>query len=335
MGREEAIEPVDALVEALDEDVELIRLGGGAGLIDLDPLRAEVDQRFEVRPDHVSREVVREASARRELLVPPVSSADASRLRPVVLVVRPDGDRVRARHRDLQVVIRDRLKELELVVVVRLAQRRLVRDRGLRVVLVVEAPHRAAGGKSVRMVDRPGVHLGALLLAVVDDLDAGALEQPERIAARPAAELGLVGIATLQGLDQLFVTVDTDLLAPGTGVLDVTVAERRPGRGLDQPGRLGERADLVRQKLLQAAASTVAVFAAPSRPSFSCAIRSETNWRSPFGTSATCSTSRSWCRRSANSASSRGSSSAELRASTMPASSSLPKPLGTSSRCVA
>src|SRR5437763_8268355 len=264
-----------------------------------------------------------------------MSCAVPSVLMRVLFVVGPDGERVSARDLDLQVVVRDRLEERELVVVVRLTQRRLGHHRRLGVVLVVEAAHRAAWLEAVRVVDRPRVHLGALLLAVVDDLDPGALEQAKRVAARPAPELSLVGIPSLQCLDQLLVAVDADLLAPGSGVLDVAVGERCPGRGLDQPRRLRQRTDLVRQEFhAHAAASTVAVLAVPNRSSFSRAIRSETNWRSPFGTRAICSTSRSLRRRSANSASSRGSSSVELRASTTPASRSLSKPFGTSERCV-
>src|SRR5207247_8366052 len=113
-----------------------------------------------------------------------------------------------------------------------------------------------------------------------------------------------------------------------------------PLRRLDQPGRLGQRADLVRQELLllllllaHAAASVVAVFALPSRASFSRANGSETYCRSPFGTSAT--RSARCASRSAKDASSRGSSARELRASRTPASRSLLKPSGTSSRCVA
>src|SRR2546423_13181298 len=99
------------------------------------------------------------------------------------------------------------------------------------------------------MLDRPGVHLGALLLAVVDDLDPRALEQAERVAARPTAELDLVGVSSLERLDQFLVAVDADLLAPRPRVPDVAFIERRPGGGLDEPGRLGERTYLMSQQL--------------------------------------------------------------------------------------
>src|ERR687887_474850 len=334
MGREEAVEPLDTLVEALDEDVELVGLGRGARLVDLDPLRPELDQGLEIRADDVARQVVGERPARAELLVAAVSGADASGLRPVVLVVGPDRERVGACDRNLEVVIRDRLEKLELVVVVWLPQRGLFHDGGLRVVLVVEAAHGPARLESVGVVDRPCVHLGPLLLAVVDDFDAGTLEQPQRIAARPVPQLRLVRLAPLKRVDELLVAGDADLLAPAARVLDIALVERSAGRCFDEPRRLCERPDLVRQEL-HAAASTLAVFALPRRSSFSRAIGSETNWRSPFGTSASCSTSRSFCRRSANCASSRGSSSVELRASITPASTSLSTPLGKSVRWVA
>jgi hypothetical protein len=134
-------------------------------------------------------------------------------------------------------VVGHRLEELELVVVVRLAQRRLPGHRRLRVVLVVEAPHGAARLESVRVVNGPRVHLRSLLLAVVDDLDSRALEQPQCIAARPVAEFGLVGISPLQRLDELVVPVDTEPLTPAAGVLDVALLEGRAGRRLDEPRR--------------------------------------------------------------------------------------------------
>ena len=119
MGREEAVETLDARVEALHEELELVRLGGGAGLVDLDPRRAEVDQGLEIRPDHVAGELEREVAARRDLALPPHRASEAAVASTVVLVVGPDGERVRTGDRDLEVVLGGRLQELELVVVVR------------------------------------------------------------------------------------------------------------------------------------------------------------------------------------------------------------------------
>ena len=261
--REEAVEALDALVEALHEDVELVGLGRGAGLVDLDPLGAEVDQRLEIGADHVPGEVVREPSAGGQLLTPAVAGADPACLRTVVLVVRPDRECVGTGDRDLQVVVRDRLEEGELVVVVGLAQRRLGDNRGLRVVLVVEAADGAPRRKAVRVVDRPRVHLAPLLLAVEDDLEACTLEQAEGVPARPAAELVFVGAAALKLLDELLMAVHAHLLAPAPRMLDVALLERPAGVRLHEPRRLRERSDLVGQEL-HAAAPTVAVLAAPS-----------------------------------------------------------------------
>src|SRR5262249_50906192 len=152
-------------------------------------------------------------------------------------------------------------------------------------------------------------------------------------AVHPPPVLSLAAATALELLDAPLVAAPADLLAPARGVLEVALVQRPAGARLHEPRRLGERADFVSEEL-QAVASTVAVFAAPSRCSFSRATGSETNWRSPFGTSATCSTARSLGRRSVKSASSRGSSTFELRASTPPASRSFSRPFGTSLGCV-
>src|SRR4029079_17150187 len=65
--REEAVEPLHADVEALHEEVELVGLGRCAGLVDLDPVRAELDQSLEVRADQVARDVERQLAARLDL----------------------------------------------------------------------------------------------------------------------------------------------------------------------------------------------------------------------------------------------------------------------------
>src|SRR5206468_10045949 len=93
--REEAVEPLDADVEALDEEVELVGLGGRAGLVDLDPVGTEPDQRLEVRPDQVSRDVEGELAPRLDLLLAPVARAESALPRRVMLVVAPDREGVR------------------------------------------------------------------------------------------------------------------------------------------------------------------------------------------------------------------------------------------------
>ena len=54
MGGEHRVQAFDAGVEAIDKEVQLIRFGGGARLIDLDPTRAESDQRHQIRTDQVA-----------------------------------------------------------------------------------------------------------------------------------------------------------------------------------------------------------------------------------------------------------------------------------------
>ena len=96
--REHAVlEPLDRDVEALDEYVQLVLLGRGARLVDLDPLRTEVDQRLEVGADDVARDVERQLTAGLDLVLAREASAKTALLGQVVLVVRPDGQRVRAR----------------------------------------------------------------------------------------------------------------------------------------------------------------------------------------------------------------------------------------------
>ena len=184
-----------------------------------------------------------------DLVLPGQASAEAARLRQVVLVVRPHGERVGARDRDLQLVLGRGLEKRELVVVVRLAQRDGADRRRLRVVLVVERADRAARLEAVRVRDRPRVHLAPLLLAVPDHVDTGRLLEPQAVAARPAGDLVRVALVLAQELDELLVPVDLELLAPGLRMLDVALLERLARRGLDEPGRLRERPHLVCQEL--------------------------------------------------------------------------------------
>src|SRR5207249_10236578 len=76
--REEAVEPLDADVEALDEEVELVGLGGRARLVDLDPVRAEPDQGLEVRTDQVAGDVEGQLAPSLDLLLAAVACAEAA-----------------------------------------------------------------------------------------------------------------------------------------------------------------------------------------------------------------------------------------------------------------
>src|SRR5918999_3171620 len=115
---EEAVETVDALVDALHEQLQLVRLGRRTRLVDLDPGRSELDQRLQVRADQVARDVERELAPRLDLDPAAHGRAEAATLRPVSLVVRPDRERVRARDRDLELGVGDGLERRELVIVV-------------------------------------------------------------------------------------------------------------------------------------------------------------------------------------------------------------------------
>src|SRR5438034_801285 len=121
------------------------------------------------------------------------------------------------------------------------------------------------------------VHLAPALLAVVDDVETGLLEQAHRVARRPVLDLGQLGLAEIaaaQKLEQLLAVVEAELLAPALRLGDVTLLQRTAGESLHPPGRLGERADLSRQEpnVVHAAASVAtAVLARPSRTSFSSA----------------------------------------------------------------
>ena len=178
-----ALEPLDRDVEALDEDVELVLLGRRARLVDLDPLRAEVDQRLEVRPDDVPRDVERQLAARR-------------RPRPLGRGLRRGGpslgrwcssyDQTASVYAPVIGIFRscfaaDWRKENSSLWYGSRERDGAGRGR-LRVVLVVERAHRAARLEAVRVGDRPRVHLAALLLAVPDDVDAGRLLEAHAVA---------------------------------------------------------------------------------------------------------------------------------------------------------
>ena len=101
------------------------------------------------------------------------------------------------------------------------------------------------------MADGPVVHLGALLLAVVHHVQAGALLELERVEAGPALEIGLLLLAeggVTQQLDQSLVVRNLEPFAPGASFLEVAVVERLARIGLHPPAGLVQGADLVRQQ---------------------------------------------------------------------------------------
>jgi hypothetical protein len=116
-----------------------------------------------------------------------------------------------------------------------------------------EGADAAAALESVGVADGPVVHLGALLLAVVDDVEARALLQPYGIEAGPALQLGLLLLAegrVLQQIDQPLVLWNLEPLAPAAGFLDVFIVQRLAGVGLHPPAGLVEGSDLVGQQWL-------------------------------------------------------------------------------------
>jgi len=93
----------------------------------------------------------------------------------VVLVEGPVADGVGAGYRNLEHGLGKAGRVGELGVVEGGAQRDRPDDGRLAVVLVVEGADAAAALEAVRVTHSPVVHLGALLLAVIDDVQAGAL----------------------------------------------------------------------------------------------------------------------------------------------------------------
>src|SRR5438094_6460986 len=97
-------------------------------------------------------------------------------------------------------------------------QRDRSNHRRLAVVLVVEGADAAAAIETVRVGNRPVVHLGALLLAVVDDVETGALLEPQRVEAGPALDLRLLLFAerrVVQQVKKFLVFGNRQSLAPG------------------------------------------------------------------------------------------------------------------------
>src|SRR6185312_1239276 len=92
------------------------------------------------------------------------------------------------------------------------------------------------------------VHLRALLLAVVDDVEAGALEQADRVDGGPVVYLRLREAACSQALGELFVSGDLEPPAPVVGRGQIALVQRPAGECLHAPGRLGEAADLTRDE---------------------------------------------------------------------------------------
>ena len=75
---------------------------------------------------------------------------------------------------------------------VRRGERNRTDHRRLAVVLVVKRPDAAATLEAIRMGDRPVVHLGALLLAVVHDVESGGFLEAQGVETGPPLDLGFL-----------------------------------------------------------------------------------------------------------------------------------------------
>ena len=171
--------------------------------------------------------------------------------RAVPLVEGPIRDRVRASDRDLELSFSHGHQVRKLGIVEWRAERDRGDDGRLAVVLIVEGADAAAPFEAVRVADRPVVHLRALLLAVVDDVEAGALLQADRVEAGPTLELGLLFLAerrVTQEVQQALILRNLEPLAPATGFFEVLVVQWLAGIGLDPPAWLVQRSHLVGQQ---------------------------------------------------------------------------------------
>src|SRR5215212_9597255 len=227
-------------VEGLDDKRHFLRAGRCGGLVDLDPLRPRLDEPCDVRTHHVARHVHPEAPPS----FGPLCGTTEHGVFGVVLVVGPVHDGVGSGERNLDGAIRVRPDELELLEVIGLLHERLLDDGGLSVVLVVEGADRAAGLKTLRVPDRVIVHLAATLLAVVDHVEACALQDPDAIEGREVLYLHLLLIGEALALDQYpgerLNVLDAETLAPSVGVFDVFFLDRTTGYRLNAPARLCE-----------------------------------------------------------------------------------------------
>ena len=159
--------------------------------------------------------------------------------------------------------------ELELLHVLRARNGRRLHDGGLCVVLVVERAHGAArleaAGEGGDMV----VHLRPLLLAVVDHVEADALEQADRVDRGPVVYFRQVEAPAAQSFDECFVALHLEPAAPLFGRGEIALLERPAGERLHPPGRLGEAADLAGDEAEAAHANSASsVAACPRRASF-------------------------------------------------------------------
>ena len=221
---------------------------------------------FDIRADDVGGDVVDETAA---CVVAVLGRGAEASFVAVVLVVGPVLHRVGAGQRDLHDPVGVRTDELELLHVLRARNGRRLHDGRLCVVLVVEGAHDSARLEAVSEGSDMVVHLRPLLLAVVDDVEANALEQADRVDRGPVVYFRQVEAPASQSFDECFVALDLEPATPIFGRDEIALVERPAGERLHPPGRLGEAADLAGDKADAAHANTgSSVAACPSQASF-------------------------------------------------------------------
>src|SRR5829696_5364979 len=163
-------------VEGLDDERHLLGAGGGSGFIDLDPFSTGLDETLYVRAHHVPCRVPAEPLPS----LGPTRSGGAQEhaVFGVVLVVGPVDDGVGAGEGGLHDPLGVATDELVLFAVIDSIHERLLGDGGLGVVLIVPGADRPAGLEALGVPDGMVVHLAAALLAIVDDVKAGVLQEP-------------------------------------------------------------------------------------------------------------------------------------------------------------
>src|SRR5918998_533502 len=193
--------------------------GGGRGGASswATPPPPRLDQPEYVRTHHVARDVHPEPLPGARTLLR--GGAEHGAVLGVVLVVGPVHDRVGPGKGNLDGAICMRADELELLQVVCPFYERLLYDRRLGVVLVVEGAYGPAGLEARRVPDGVVVHFAAALLAVVDHVEPRVLQEPDAVEGREVLNLLPVRIGetialVAKDLGELLYAIDAEALAP-------------------------------------------------------------------------------------------------------------------------
>src|SRR5215212_10059131 len=226
-------------VEGLDDERNFLRAGRCGGFVDLDPLRARLDEPCDVRTHHVTGHVHPEPPSS----FGPLRDGTEHGVFGVVLVVGPVHDGVGASERYLDGAICVRPDELELFEIVGPLHERLLDDGSLGVVLVIEGADGAAGLEALRVPDRMIVHLAAALLAVVDHVQTRVFQDSDTIAGREVLYLHLLLVsetpAFAENLGEL-PAVYPEAPSPHSRLFHVFFLDGAAGYCLHAPAGLGK-----------------------------------------------------------------------------------------------